>query len=117
MGRFTARRPHRLVSRIRSGREAARRRAPRPRPARERCSFRGPEVLFVSNSGFDVRRMVVGRWDPWDLYRRCQTDRGLAQKIGCAIGKVLIEQHTRVVEAARGFREDSRPGASRARLP
>jgi len=23
-----------------------------------RCSFRAPEVLFVSNSGFDVRRMV-----------------------------------------------------------
>ena len=45
-----------------------------------RCSFRAPEVLFVSNSGFDLRRMVPGRCDPWGLYRRCQADSGLAQK-------------------------------------
>ena len=36
----------------------------------KRCSFRVPEILFVSNSGFDVRRMVPGRCDPWGLYRR-----------------------------------------------
>ena len=64
-----------------------------------RCSFRVPEILFVSNSGFDVRRMVPGRCDPWGLYRRCQADRRLAQKIGRAIGQILVEQHTRIVEA------------------
>jgi hypothetical protein len=61
-----------------------------------RCSFRAPEVLFVSNSGFDVRRMVPGRCDPWGLYRRCQRDSGLAQKIGRSVGKILVEQHTRI---------------------
>jgi hypothetical protein len=65
----------------------------------KRCSFRVPELLFVSNSGFDVRRMVPGRCDPWGLYRRCQADRRLAQKIGRAIGQILVEQHTRIVEA------------------
>jgi hypothetical protein len=56
-------------------------------------------MLFVSNSGFDVRRMVPGRCDPWGLYHRCQADRQLAQKIGRAIGQILVEQHTRIVEA------------------
>jgi hypothetical protein len=64
----------------------------------KRCLFRVPEILFVSNSGFDVRRMVPGRCDPWDLYRRCQADSWLAQKIGRAIGQILVEQHTRIVE-------------------
>jgi hypothetical protein len=31
----------------------------------KRCSFRAPEMLFVSNSGFDVRQMVPGRCDPF----------------------------------------------------
>src|SRR6516164_6872724 len=64
-----------------------------------RCSFRVPEILFVSNSGFDVRRMVPGRCDPWGLYRRCQDDPRFAQKIGHAIGQIFVEQHTRIVEA------------------
>ena len=64
-----------------------------------RCSSPVPESLFVSNSSFDVRRMVPGRCDPWGLYRRCQADRQLAQKIRRAIGQILVEQHTRIVEA------------------
>ena len=64
-----------------------------------RCSVPVPESLFVSNSSFDVRRMVPGRCDPWGLYRRCQADRQLAQKIRRAIGQILVEQHTRIVEA------------------
>ena len=65
----------------------------------KRCSFRVPEILFVSNSGFDVRRMVPGRGDPWGLYSRCQVDRRLAQKIGRAIGQILVEQHSRIIKA------------------
>jgi aminoglycoside phosphotransferase (APT) family kinase protein len=65
----------------------------------ERCSFRVPEVLYVSNSGFDVRSMVPGRCDPWGLYRRCQADTGLARQIGHSLGTILAEQHTRIVEA------------------
>ena len=76
----------------------------------KRCSFRVPEMLFVSNSGFDVRRMVPGRCDPWGLYHRCQADRQLAQKIGRAIGQILVEQHTRIVEAdATGWRRERVP--------
>jgi hypothetical protein len=81
-----------------------------------RCSFRAPEVLFVSNSGFDLRRMVPGRCDPWGLYRRCQADSGLAQKIGRSIGQILAEQHTQIVEtdaagsAARRPAPPCRPG-------
>ena len=63
-----------------------------------RCSFRAPEVLFVSNSGFDLRRMVPGRCGPCGLYQRCQADSGLAQKIGRSIGQILAEQHTQIVE-------------------
>src|SRR6516164_4257949 len=68
-----------------------------------RCSFRVPEILFVSNAGFDVRRMVPGRCDPWGLYRRCQADRRLAQKIGRGIWQILVEKHTRIV-APPGWR-------------
>ena len=76
----------------------------------KRCSFRVPEMLFVSNSGFDVRRMVPGRCDPWVLYRRWQADRQRAQKIGRAIGQILVEQHTRIVEAdATGWRRERVP--------
>ena len=76
-----------------------------------RCSFRAPEVLFVSNSGFDLRRMVPGRCDPWGLYRRCQADSGLAQKIGRSIGQILAEQHTQIVETdAAGWLPQQDPG-------
>jgi hypothetical protein len=64
----------------------------------ERCSFRVPEVLFVSNAGFDIRRMVPGQCDPWGLFRRCVADTGLAQRIGRSIGSILAEQHSRVAE-------------------
>jgi len=65
----------------------------------ERCLFRVPEVLFVSDAGFDVRRMVPGRCDPWGLYDRCQGASALAQKIGRSVGKILVEQHTRIAQA------------------
>jgi len=64
-----------------------------------RCSFRVPEVLFVSNTGFDVRHIVPGQCDPWRLYRRCVGDAGLARQIGRSIGRILTEQHTRIAKA------------------
>jgi hypothetical protein len=64
-----------------------------------RCSFRAPTVSFVSDSGFDLRRMVPGRCDPWGLFYRCRGDSGLAQRIGRSIGAMLAEQHTRIDEA------------------
>lgn len=63
-----------------------------------RCSFRVPEVLFVSSAGFDIRRMVPGQCDPWGLYRRCVADTGLARHIGHSIALILTEQHNRIAE-------------------
>jgi hypothetical protein len=65
----------------------------------ERCSFRVPRVVFVSAGSFDVRQMVPGQCDPWGLFHRCQVDPRLTQKIGRAIGAILVEQHTRIGEA------------------
>jgi aminoglycoside phosphotransferase (APT) family kinase protein len=65
----------------------------------ERCSFRAPRVLFEAEAGWEVRALVPGVFDPWDLYRRTRTDRVLARRLGRAIGEVLAEQHTRVRHA------------------
>jgi Phosphotransferase enzyme family len=64
----------------------------------ERCSFQAPRIFFVSACGFDVRQMVPGRCDPWDIFHRCKTDSGLAQRIGRSIGAILAEQHTKIDE-------------------
>jgi hypothetical protein len=65
----------------------------------ERCTFATPRILFESPAGFDVRAMVPGHCGPWPLYERIKTDTALARQIGRAIGAILVEQHTRVVEA------------------
>jgi hypothetical protein len=31
----------------------------------DRCSFRVPQTLLMSQAGFEVRQMVPGRCDPW----------------------------------------------------
>lgn len=64
----------------------------------ERCSYQVPRILFVSGCGFDLRQMVPGRCDPWNVFHRCQTDSKLTQKIGRSIGAILAEQHTRIHE-------------------
>jgi len=65
----------------------------------ERWSFRAPRVVFVSAGGFDVRQMVPGQCDPWGLFHRCQVDPRRAERIGRAIGAILVEQHIRIGEA------------------
>jgi hypothetical protein len=62
----------------------------------DRCSFSAPRVLFESASGYDVRAIVGGLFDPWGLYERTRTDRPLARRIGRAIGLILTEQHTSI---------------------
>jgi Phosphotransferase enzyme family len=89
----------------------------------DRCSFRVPKVLFTAKSGFDLRLMVPEQFDPWGLYYQCLADSGLARRIGRSLGAILVEQHTRIVEAdvagwlPRGVSWPE-PGASiRERLP
>ena len=55
----------------------------------ERCSFRVPRTLLVSESGFEVRQMVAGRCDPWGLFERCKRDSGLARRVGRSLGAIL----------------------------
>ena len=62
-------------------------------------------------------------WDPWGLYRHCQAESGLTQKIGRSIGQMLADQHTQIVEAdAAGWLSQQVPwpeagGWLRERLP
>jgi Phosphotransferase enzyme family len=65
----------------------------------DRCSFRVPRTLFVSEHDFEVRQMVSGRCDPWGLFERCKRDRELAQRIGRSLGGILAEQHTAIGKA------------------
>jgi hypothetical protein len=64
-----------------------------------RCSYQVPRILFVSDCGFDVRQMVPGLCDPWDIFRRCKADPRLAHRVGRSIGGILAEQHTKIDEA------------------
>jgi aminoglycoside phosphotransferase (APT) family kinase protein len=62
-----------------------------------RCTFRVPRVLFEDPAGvFDVRSMVPGGADPWQLYARLRQSPELAQRLGSALGAVLVEQHSRI---------------------
>ena len=65
----------------------------------DRCSFRVPQTLFVSESGVEVRQMVHGRCDPWGLFERCRRDPELSRRIGRSLGAILAEQHTAISEA------------------
>jgi hypothetical protein len=58
-----------------------------------RCSFRAPRVVHADGTGWQLRELVPGIWDPWGLYRRVTADRVLARQIGRALGSILAEQH------------------------
>jgi hypothetical protein len=62
-----------------------------------RCSFRVPRVVYEAPDGaFDVRATVPGVCDPWIAYARVKEDSAAARRIGCAVGYMLAEQHTRI---------------------
>ncbi len=68
----------------------------------QRCTFQVPRLLYVSELGFDVRRLVPGRYDPWGLFERCKADSELAKGIGRSFGAILAQQHTRIHAADVG---------------
>jgi hypothetical protein len=62
-----------------------------------RCSFAAPRVLFESADGaLDVRSMVPGSSDAFDVYAEIRKRRELAVEMGRAIGAILAEQHSRI---------------------
>jgi aminoglycoside phosphotransferase (APT) family kinase protein len=62
-----------------------------------RCTFRVPRVLYEAPDGaFDLRAAVPGVADPWAMYQRVKADPALARQIGLEIGRLLVEQHTRI---------------------
>jgi aminoglycoside phosphotransferase (APT) family kinase protein len=64
----------------------------------QRCSFRVPRVLYVAADGsYDLRAQVPGVCDPRAVYERAKVDTQVAARIGADLGRILAEQHTRVV--------------------
>ena len=58
-----------------------------------RCSFAAPRLLFEATEGWQLRTLVTGLCEPWQLFERTRCDRALARRIGRQIGAILAEQH------------------------
>lgn len=62
-----------------------------------RCTFHVPRILFEDASGsFDLRAIVPGGADAWQLYARLCQNPELARRLGAALGELLVEQHSRI---------------------
>ena len=57
------------------------------------CTFVAPRVLVRAPTGWQVRTMVPGLCEPWQLFQRTRRDRVLARRIGRDIGTILADQH------------------------
>ena len=58
----------------------------------ERCHFGTPRVLFAQPE-FDVRQMIAGGADPWQVYAEVRDRPEIARRIGTSVGELLAEQH------------------------
>jgi aminoglycoside phosphotransferase (APT) family kinase protein len=63
------------------------------------CRFRVPIVAHHMPSGWQLRRSVPGRVDPFSTYHNVRADRGFASAVGEAMGRVLADQHRNVPPA------------------
>lgn len=63
------------------------------------CRFEAPRVLHEDGEGWDLRTMVPGVNDPWDVYERARKDRSLARRIGEQLGRIIADQHMNVPAA------------------
>ncbi len=58
-------------------------------------SFQTPRVLFQSaDASLEIRRKVIGRVDPFGMFRRILADRDLGSRIGHVLGEMLAELHS-----------------------
>jgi len=65
-----------------------------------RCTFGVPRVLFEDAAReFDVRAMVPGVSDPWQVYAKVRDSVELAVRLGAAVGAMLAQQHARISAA------------------
>ena len=53
-------------------------------------------MLHADEAGWQLRELVPGLFDPWGMFRRVQSDRALARRIGQALGGILAEQHAQI---------------------
>ena len=66
----------------------------------ERCTFESPRILAEHPSTeFDVRAMVKGASDPFQLYAAACSDSNVAEQMGARIGEMLAELHTTILRA------------------
>lgn len=66
----------------------------------QRCEFQAPRLLHeATDGGFDLRAMVPGRSEPWQVYERVLADAALAGRIGEGIGRLLADQHAALTSA------------------
>lgn len=56
------------------------------------CSFTVPR-LIRETPDFQLRTLVEGRTEPWQVYRQVKSDPGYARALGNALGTVLADQH------------------------
>jgi aminoglycoside phosphotransferase (APT) family kinase protein len=66
------------------------------------CRFAAPRVLHEDGAGWDLRTMVPGVSNPYDVHERAREDRALAVRIGAQLGRILADQHARVPASALG---------------
>jgi len=65
----------------------------------ERCGFLVPKVLFLGQSGWDLRAMVPGIVDPQAYAARLKADDALVLRTARFLGDALAEQHSRITQA------------------
>jgi aminoglycoside phosphotransferase (APT) family kinase protein len=60
------------------------------------CSFSAPHVMHEGSEGWDLRTMVPGDSQPYEIHAKACTDKSLARRIGEALGRIIADQHTNI---------------------
>jgi len=60
------------------------------------CAFACPRMLHEDAAGWQLRSMVSGTTEPFEVYARAKSDKALAARIGGQIGRILADQHCNI---------------------